>query len=222
MEFKVNIPTKLSELSLQQYSKYLEMITQYDQMKDETKNPDVFYMLKTLEIFCGINYEDGLKIRLQDVRKIVNKIEELLSQKPDLVRTFQVGDTEFGFIPKLDDMTFGEYIDIDTNLGNWNNMHKAIAVLYRPIKKKSGDKYLIEEYRGDVYHEAMKHTPLDAVLSSLVFFYHLGIDLSNAMTKYLEEASQTDLERYKTLEGSGVGINRSIRLLRETLQDLRI
>jgi len=222
MELKVNIPTKLSELSLQQYSKYLEMITQYDQMKDETKNPDVFYMLKTLEIFCGINYEDGLKIRLQDVRKIVNKIEELLSQKPDLVRTFQVGDTEFGFIPKLDDMTFGEYIDIDTNLGNWNNMHKAIAVLYRPIKKKSGDKYLIEEYRGDVYHEAMKHTPLDAVLSSLVFFYHLGIDLSNAMTKYLEEASQTDLERYKTLEGSGVGINRSIRLLRETLQDLRI
>jgi len=222
MELKVNIPTKLSELSLQQYSKYLEMITQYDQMKDETKNPDVFYMLKTLEIFCGINYEDGLKIRLQDVRKIVNKIEELLSQKPDLVRTFQVGDTEFGFIPKLDDMTFGEYIDIDTNLGNWNNMHKAIAVLYRPIKKKSGDKYLIEEYRGDVYHEAMKHTPLDAVLSSLVFFYHLGIDLSNAMTKYLEEASQTDLERYKTLEESGVGINRSIRLLRETLQDLRI
>jgi len=222
MELKVNIPTKLSELSLQQYSKYLEMITQYDQMKDETKNPDVFYMLKTLEIFCGINYEDGLKIRLQDVRKIVNKIEELLSQKPDLVRTFQVGDTEFGFIPKLDDMTFGEYIDIDTNLGNWNNMHKAIAVLYRPIKKKSGDKYLIEEYRGDVYHEAMKHTPLDAVLSSLVFFYHLGIDLSNAMTKYLEEASQTDLERYKTLEGSGVGINRCIRLLRETLQDLRI
>jgi len=222
MELKVSVPTKLKEMSLSQYSKYLEMVEQYQQMRDETKNPDTFYMLKTLEIFCGINYEDGLKLRLQDVRKIVNKIESLLAEKPELVRTFKVGDTEFGFIPKLDDMTFGEYIDIDTNLGNWSNMHKAIAVLYRPIKKKDGEKYLIDDYKGDLYHDAMKHTPLDAVLGCLLFFYHLGIDLSNAMTKYLEEASPEVLAQYKTLEGNGVGINRSIRLLRETLQDMRI
>ncbi len=47
-------------------------------------------------------------------------------------------------------------------------MHKAFAVLYRPIKKEDGDKYLIDEYKGDVYYEAMKHTPLDVVLFVLI------------------------------------------------------
>jgi len=222
MKVQVKIPTSLNELSLSQYSKYIEIVNQFEKMKDESANPEIFYQLKTLEIFCGVNYEDGLKLRVQDVKRIVSQIEKLLAEKPDLITKFTVGDTTFGFIPKLDDMTFGEYIDLDTNLGDWNNMHKAYAVLYRPIKKQDGDKYLIEEYRGDVYYEAMKHTPLDVVFSSLVFFYHLGIDLSNAMTKYLEESTPEVLEQQKLLEKNGVGISRSIRLLKETLQSMTI
>ena len=223
MEVKVKVPSKLSELTLEQYAKYSEMLVQYEAMKDEKSNPEIFYMLKTLEIFCGINYEDGMKIRVQDVKKLVYAMEKLLSEKPELIKTFDVGDTTFGFIPQLDDMTFGEYIDVDTNLGDWNNMHKVIAVLYRPIKKRMGDKYIIDEYKGDLFHEAMKKTPLDVVFSSLIFFYHLGIDLSNAMTKYLEEeAKATDSAQSKISDVNGVGINRSIRLLKETLQNMTI
>lgn len=223
MEIKVKVPSKLSEITLEQYAKYSEMLIQYEAMKDEKKNPEIFYMLKTIEIFCGINYEDGMKIRVQDVKKLVHAMEKLLSEKPDLIRSFEVGDTTFGFIPQLDDMTFGEYIDVDTNLGDWNNMHKVIAVLYRPIKKRMGDKYIIDEYKGDLFHDAMKKTPLDVVFSSLIFFYHLGIDLSNAMTKYLEEeAKATDSAQSKISDVNGVGINRSIRLLKETLQNMTI
>ena len=33
----------------------------------------------------------------------------------------------------LDDMTLGEYIDLDNTLGEWQEMHKAMSILYRPI-----------------------------------------------------------------------------------------
>ena len=37
---------------------------------------------------------------------------------------------EYGFIPNLDDMSFGEYVDLDTYIGDWQNIHRAMAVLY--------------------------------------------------------------------------------------------
>ena len=222
MEIKVQIPDTLNEITLAQYSKYLDIVDQYTSMRED-KSSDSFYLLKTLEIFTGLNYEDGLNLKLSDVRRIVSKLEGLLSQKPELVREFTLGDTSFGFIPKLDDMTFGEYIDLDTNLSDWSEMYKAMAVLYRPIQKKYDGLYTIEPYKGDVYYEAMKLMPLDAVFSSLLFFYHLGMELSIGMTKFLEtESKELTLTQQRTLQENGVGISRSIHLLREMLQDIKL
>lgn len=221
MEIKVQIPSKLSEIRLEQYVKYLDILDQYEKMKDQS-SAEIFYFLKTLEIFTGINYEDGLKLRLSDVKKIVGKIEVLLNEKPKLVKSFVLGDTTFGFIPKLDDMTFGEYVDLDTNISDWKNMHKSMAVLYRPIKKKIDNLYIIDEYKGDLFYDAMKLMPLDAVFSSLLFFYHLGMDLSKNMTKYLENHPEVaDSIQLRTLQENGVGINRSIHLLKGMLQDIK-
>ena len=51
-----------------------------------------------------------------------------------------------GFIPKLDDISLGEYIDIENNLSDWQKIHKAMAVLYRPVNFKLGNKYGITSY----------------------------------------------------------------------------
>ena len=59
-----------------------------------------------------------------------------------------MGGVEYGFIPVLDDMTLGEYVDLDENFTDWDKMHKAMSVLFRPIKLKKGDRYQIEEYDG--------------------------------------------------------------------------
>ena len=223
MEIKVQIPDHLSEITITQYATYLNIIEQFEKMKKESQNSDVFYLLKTLEIFTGINYQDGLKLRLVDVKRIVTRIEKLLNQKPELIRMFTLGDTTFGFIPKLDDMTFGEYVDLDTYIGDWNNMHKAMAVLYRPVKKKNKDLYLIDDYKGDLYHEAMKVMPLDAAFSALIFFYRLGTDLSIGMTKYLEKQTKSQSSTAsQILVENGDGINRSIHSLREMLQNMKI
>lgn len=203
MKLQVNVPNNLSEIKLSDYNKYMKVV----EANEDDENSEVFISQKTLEIFCNIPLIDAVEYKLSDVRKIMNIINVTLSQKPDLVRTFKLGDTEFGFIPKLDDMTFGEYVDLDSNLGDWDNMYKVMAVLYRPVKQKVGDKYLIEEYRGDRYYDAMIHTPMDAVVSSMVFFYNLGKELSIAMTKFLEEETMEDLTRSQILATNGGGIN---------------
>jgi hypothetical protein len=204
MKLKLTVPNDLGEIKLSDYVKYLKVL----EVNEDDAYSDVFVHQKVLEIFCGVPLLDAVEYKMSDVRKVVQIITSTLNKQPDLVRTFKLGDTEFGFIPKLDDMTFGEYVDLDSNLGNWDNMYKAMAVLYRPIKQKVGDKYLIEEYKGDLYYDAMIHTPMDAVVSSMVFFYNLGKELSIAMTKYLEEEGTLEgLTASQTSIINGVGIN---------------
>jgi hypothetical protein len=68
----------------------------------------------------------------------------------------------------------------------------------------------------------MKDMPLDAALGAVLFFYHLGIDLSMIMMNYLEHKEETALQQYLNLAGSGDGINLFTRSLKEMLQDMKI
>lgn len=218
MRIEIDIPTKLSEITLDQYRRYLKLA----ESNTEGEHKDRFLALKMLEIFCNIPYKTGMQLKMSDVNKAIDHLIGLLNSNPDLVMQFELGDTKFGFIPKLDDMTFGEFIDLDKSMGDWEKMHQAMAVLYRPIKKQVGQFYSIKEYRGDNFHEAMMHTPLDAVFSSIVFFYNLGIDLSKltANSMIQEQNSQQDLQQ--VLEKSGVGINQFTHSLTEMLDGLNI
>ena len=202
MEVKIKVPTDLSDIPLHKYQKFHKVL----EVNQNADANDLFIQEKMLQIFCDLPLSDALKYRKSDIDNVTEMITQTLEQKPDLVRTFKLGDTEFGFIPKLEDMTFGEYIDLDNSIGDIKNLHKAMAVLYRPIKQKIKDKYLIEEYRGDNYHEAMLHTPMDAVVSSMLFFWNLGIELSKAMIAYLQEAHKEDLtpEQISVLNGDGI------------------
>ena len=166
MEVKITVPDSLKDIPLHKYQRFHKVL---EVNKDASFN-DLFIQEKILQIFCDLPLSDAIKYRKKDIDNITEMITQTLEQKPDLVLSFKLGDTEFGFIPKLEDMTFGEYIDLDNSISDVQNLHKAMAVLYRPIKQKIKDKYLIEEYRGDNYHEAMKHTPMDAVVSSMLFF----------------------------------------------------
>jgi len=215
MKLQVNVPNRLTEIPLSDYVKYLKVID----TNEEDEYSEVFIHQKVLEIFCKVPLIEAVEYKMSDIRKVVNIITITLNEQPDLVHTFKLGDTEFGFIPKLDDMTFGEYIDIDRNLGDWDNMYKVMAVLYRPIKQKVGSKYLIEEYKGDRYYDAMIHTPMDAVISSMVFFYNLGKELSVAMTNYLDQMGMEDSTLQATLQASGVGISRFKHSLGMMLED---
>jgi len=215
MEVKITVPDSLKDIPLHKYQKFHKVL---EVNKDASFN-DLFIQEKILQIFCDLPLSDAIKYRKKDIDNITEMITQTLEHKPDLVLSFKLGDTEFGFIPKLEDMTFGEYIDLDNSISDVQNLHKAMAVLYRPIKQKIKDKYLIEEYRGDNYHEAMKHTPMDAVVSSMLFFWNLGIELSKAMIAYLQEAEDLTPEQTSVLNGDG--INQYMHLQMETLLNLK-
>ena len=96
-----------------------------------------------------------------------------------------------------------------------------MAVLYRPITQIYKDKYTIEKYTGDKY-EDMINMPMDAVFSSILFFYHLGMELSTVMMNSLETQEEENLVQYLSSIESGDGINQFGVYLDKMLQDLKI
>lgn len=213
MRVKLEIPTDLSEVKLHQYQKYLKI--------QENNSDDTFLASKMIEVFCGLDLKDAFKMKATDVYRITAILAEMFEQKPKLVQRFTMDGVEYGFIPNLDDMSLGEYIDLDTHLSDWQNMHLAMAVLYRPIKQKLKHKYLIQDYEAKD-QEKMKNMPMDAVLSSMLFFYRLGIDLSQVMTSYLEQEEDKTIALRDSLEQSGVGIHRFTHSLKGILEGLNI
>ena len=213
MQVEILVPDTLSEITLEQYQKFLKI--QKDN-EDET-----FLAVKMIEIFCGIRGDHIMKMKASSIRDITGILTDMFNQKPPLVREFTMKGKEYGFIPKLEDMSFGEYVDLDTYMGDIENIHQAMAVLYRPITLKQNDKYLIEEYEGDDT-EIMKDMPMDAVLSSIIFFYNLGMDLSKAMLNSLQQEENKDLVQQLTLEKNGDGINQFSNSLKGILEGLKI
>jgi hypothetical protein len=214
MKLQITIPTSLEEITLEQYQKFLSIA------KD---NPDgEFLQHKMVEIFCGIDLKNAAKISFKDVNEITSNLSNLFNQKYDLKRTFKLGNTEFGFITNLDEITLGEYTDLDKYIGDWDKMHNAMAVLYRPITKKLKDKYQIEEYNGSyTYCDVMKFMPVDVALGAVVFFYNLGNELLKSTIHYLENNKEfQNIVNNHNLEVNGVGIHHSMLLLREMLEDL--
>lgn len=215
MQYEINVPNKLSEITLEQYQAFSRIVADNDS--------EEFISQKMVSIFCKIKLSQVLFMRVQDVVEIVSTFTQMLEQDKKLQTKFKLGDTEFGFIPNLEEMTFGEYVDLDTNLGDWQTMHKAMAVLYRPIVKSKGDKYEIEPYYGTAnYSEVMKYAPLDVVMGAMVFFYRLSNELLKATLNYLEEETMEMVTQQKSNSAhNGDGTIPSMHLLRETLESLK-
>ena len=213
MKVEVYIPDTLSEITLGQYQKYLKI-----QSENEDEN---FLAIKMIEIFCGLRGDTIMAMKANSIKDVTMILTDMFNEKPQLVKEFKLNGRTYGFIPKLEDMSFGEYIDLDTYIGDMENIHRAMNVLYRPIKQKYKDRYLIEDYTGDD-PEVMKSMPMDAVLSSILFFYNLGMDLSKAMLNSLEEDKEMNLAQYLTSEENGDGINHFSDSLKEILEDLKI
>ena len=213
MKVEVYIPDTLSEITLDKYQRYIKI--------QENNTDENFLAIKMIEIFCGLRGDTIMAMKAKSIKDITLILTQMFNEKPQLVKEFKMNGMTYGFIPKLEDMSFGEYIDLDTYIGDMDNIHRAMNVLYRPIKQKYQDKYLIEDYTGDD-PDKMKGMPMDAVLSSILFFYNLGMDLSKTMLSSLEDNKEINLAQYLTSEENGDGINHFSDSLKEILEDLKI
>jgi len=218
MKTEIVIPTSLSEIPLKSYQEFMKVV--------EKSNDEEFIGQKTIEIFCGLKMKDVVKVKWSDVKSLTLHLNEIFKAKPKFQATFKIQETEFGFIPNLEDMSFGEYIDLESNISNVETFHKAMAVMYRPITKKVKDRYEIFEYVGtDEFSDVMKYAPLNVVLGATVFFSTLGSDLVQHTLTSLEKEIKKNpkimtLAKERNLIKDGDGTIQSMRFLKETLQSL--
>lgn len=207
MKIEVNIPENLNDITLGQYQEFLKI--------EEPTEEDI------LKVFLGLDLKGLGKIKASDVDKYANHITSLFEQEQEHVLKFDLKGVQFGFMPNLDEITYGENKDVTAYLNDWQTMHKAMAVLYRPIKQKLGARYIIEDYEGShKYSETMKQMPLGVVMGAMVFFYNLTNALLKAIPSYLEKQTEKEQMTGAISAENGEAIKKYIHLLKETSEDL--
>ena len=215
MKVDLVVPNSLADITLGQYQKFVKI--------SESNTDEKFISIKMLEIFCKLKLETIMTMKATSIKTVTATLTEMFNAKQDLKHIFRMDGIQYGFIPNLEDMTFGEYVDLDSNISDFQEIHKAMAVLYRPIEKKFKGQYTIKPYEAKEA-DFMKAMPMDVVFGSMIFFYHLGSDLSKVMMDYLHQEENRELHT-QLLELStrnSVGISQFLSSLKEILHNSKI
>ena len=191
----MRLPQNLSEVTIDKYIKAIDII--------ENEDIDLGIMLRLLNLFTGKSIEQLMEYPLSELDKNYQHIAKVLNEKSKFQNTFFLDGKEFGFIPNLEQMKSGEYIDLTNNLGK--DIIASMAVMYRPIKRKFKDVYDIEKYNGTDNKEIFKNAPISVYLGAQVFFWNLTNDLLKLMPQYLEK--ELTAEQIAALEKNGVGLS---------------
>tara|TARA_R110000851_G_scaffold256337_2_gene408791 strand:+ start:464 stop:1063 length:600 start_codon:yes stop_codon:yes gene_type:complete len=164
--------------------KEFKLINSWDEVNLETwtklleysKKTNTDEAIETITTLSNIPKDLIKELSLYNVVLMMNKISELQAVKDNaLKRIIEINGVEYGFHPDLDLITLGEYADIESfiKFGIYKRLPELMAILYRPIKEKKNDKYIIEPYDGDIRMrtEEMKQMKALQVQSAMVFFY---------------------------------------------------
>jgi hypothetical protein len=215
---KLIVPSSLNDITLIQYQEYNQEI----EARKELPDAEEYLLIKKIEIFCKLTREQVLLIEYSSIKEISDILDNILKEQPNLTEKFTVNGVKFGWLPKLDDMSYGELLDLNSNISDWDSMQVAMGVLYRPIKQElKNGLYNIEKYEGDKYHKDLRQMPLSAVIGAMVFFWNLGLDCLKYITKSLE-VNLTDFQNQLTLTETGIGIQQSMNSLEVILQNMKL
>jgi len=196
----VLVPTKINDITLEQYQKFAKV---------NVEGADQEFLLhKSIELFCDVDINIVSKFPLKDAEALYKDISHVLNQEESFVTQFEHNGVKYGFIPKLEDMTLGEYIDLEDGLKEISQFHKAAAVMYRPITKSVKNFYKVEAYNpSPEKHAIAKTMPLGIITAAVVFFYRIANELladSQDYSKKLLKEQMISLEK-DSLQGNTAG-----------------
>tara|TARA_R110002167_G_scaffold837_1_gene3579 strand:+ start:478 stop:1122 length:645 start_codon:yes stop_codon:yes gene_type:complete len=212
MQIKINKEGKKTNYNLIKswndvtLDKWVKLISK----RDKTKTQDA---LDTISVLSDIPKKLINELAIGDVAILLKRIAELQAKEDTkLKKIIKVDGIEYGFHPNLEEISLGEYADIETYLKNGveNNLTKLMAVLYRPITEIDGKDYSIEAYgKSDSRMRAKKFEKMKArdVNSSLVFFWTFVKELSTILPSYLMEQNLMMIDNLlmTNSQTSGVG-----------------
>ena len=196
---KISVPTHINDITLEQYQRFA-LINTEEQDKE-------FFMFKTIEIFCGVDIALVSKMRLKDAESISNEVLEVLQQNVPFTNKFELEGVKYGFIPDLQAISLGEFIDLEEGLSKDKDFHKAASVMFRPIVKEFGELYTIDGYEASTeMHHIMKQAPVGVISAAIVFFYSIAKELLKASQDFSsqeKEEAMTILEKLNSQRSTG-------------------
>ena len=183
-EVKLTIPNEWSDITIGIYQQYVKI--------QESKGSEKNKVIRSLALLCNTSPFVVKKMAYTDLLDIMNIIKGMIDTEPkedDFVKLFTFSDIEFGFVPNLNKLTTGEYIDLESYCKNpIENLHIIMSILYRKVTNKVNNRYAIEPYNPDEFKEELfKDCPMSIALSSLGFFLTLGERLAMTSLRYLEK-----------------------------------
>ena len=183
-EQEYNIP---QFISIENYSKIYKIKDLFS---------DDYFSAKLINIITDAKIEDLLESDYQEISYIASYIMSLIpSQKPEFKDRFELDGVKYGFFPSWRDLTFAEFIDMDTISTKkpdelLNMLHILAAVMYRPIiKEKSEHDFEIEKYDVKTMTERAelfkKKLDVSYILGAQFFF----IKFANRFLNYTQISS---------------------------------
>lgn len=170
--FEISIPTKWNDVSIEKFMNYSSAVKE---LKDDKE-----IVVKTISTLCSIAEEVVEVMKMKDLKKIQENLQKLISKpvNKEIITKIDIDGTIYGWHPKLDDITMGEFVDIETYAKD-NDFAKMMTVLYRPITKTQGNKYDVEPYDFKIHSlNADKFNKLSINIGNpvAVFFWNLGTE----------------------------------------------
>ena len=171
-----NIPENWNELNLGRYMRIMKVLQSKEKLHEIEK------IVRILNCISDIPKKELYGLDLKSIGKLGKHLTKFLGTEPneELKHFIKIEGVEYGFHPKLVDMSLGEFVDLETYMNNINdNLHLILSILYRPVTAKKNEKYRIEDYEpnresADLFK---KHLTVDDFNGASVFFYDLGRQL---------------------------------------------
>jgi hypothetical protein len=210
---KIQLPENIKDITLAQYQRYEKLNEQLNEGELSIRD----YNKRKIDLFTGIPYHKVDNVSEKDLKEVMAQIDKALEQDVEFKSVFTHNGKEFGMIPNLDEITAGEYFDLDKYGVDVETLHNLMAILFRPVTRSDGfGNYEIETYVGTgKYADEMKGISMDYVSGVLVFFCHLSNELEKSIQKSTVEAQAKDNKR-QTILRNGNGTAQSTPLQKET------
>lgn len=186
---KYDIPTSWKQVTL---GKYMNFMQEVEGVEDELQK-----MLITISCLTDAPIELLQECKKNEIDKVIDALGKLTEEKTntDLHLIFKIDGVDYGFHPNLHELKLKEFVDIDNKLNNgWESMHDVMAILYRPITSRKGDKYNIEDYdyvnaskRAELFK---KELSIDTVNGSASFFLTIATNYIATTQRYFQKLNR--------------------------------
>ena len=209
---EITIPTSWDDITLQKYINLRPILN--------TEMSDIQRVINILCVLTGEKKEVIKNVSLDDYHKIKKKLAFLNTELPNTLKNkrFKIGSHWYEFKLDAKKLLFGEYINNmeilqdakDNQEVIFNNLHKILTTICRPIEKKRF-RWRDVKVTGEVVRETadnfLENMPISIAYPIGIFFYnHLATLTRDIKTSLIAKAKRIMKESKAELDSLSVGV----------------